>query len=61
AASTRGRPPRRRVNRMADSLDVDRARLLGWTLFRAVESGVRALRAGRRQDGELLLEFAGWL
>ncbi|GAA1370753.1 aminoglycoside phosphotransferase family protein [Streptomyces beijiangensis] len=52
---------RRRVNRMADSLDVDRARLLGWTLFRAVESGVRALRAGRRQDGELLLEFAGWL
>jgi streptomycin 6-kinase len=52
---------RRRVNRLADSLDVDRARLLGWALFRAVESGVRAVAAGRRQDGELLQEFAGWL
>ncbi|MDJ0383831.1 aminoglycoside phosphotransferase family protein [Streptomyces sp. G-G2] len=52
---------RRRVNRLADSLEVDRDRLRGWTLFRAVESGVRALAAGRRRDGELLLEFAGWL
>ncbi|MFI6103937.1 aminoglycoside phosphotransferase family protein [Streptomyces sp. NPDC051310] len=52
---------RRRVNRLADSLDVDRERLRGWTLFRAVESGTRALAAGRRQDGELLLEYAGWL
>jgi streptomycin 6-kinase len=52
---------RRRVNKLADSLDVDRERLRGWTLFRAVESGTRALAAGRRQDGELLLEFAGWL
>ncbi|GGX34416.1 aminoglycoside phosphotransferase family protein [Streptomyces chryseus] len=52
---------RRRVNKLADSLDVDRARLHGWTLFRAVESGVRARAAGRHQDAELLLEFAGWL
>ncbi|MEV6316461.1 aminoglycoside phosphotransferase family protein [Streptomyces sp. NPDC051776] len=52
---------RRRVAKLADSLDVDHERLRGWTLFRAVESGVRALSVGRPQDGELLLEFAGWL
>lgn len=52
---------RRRVKRLAESLEVDQERLRGWTLFRAVESGVRALRVGRRGDGELLLEFAGWL
>ncbi|GGQ32792.1 aminoglycoside phosphotransferase family protein [Streptomyces roseolilacinus] len=52
---------RRRVNRLADSLDVDRERLRGWTLFRAVESGTRALAAGRDREAEPLLEFAGWL
>ncbi|WP_406384340.1 aminoglycoside phosphotransferase family protein [Streptomyces sp. NBC_01618] len=52
---------RRRINKLADSLDVDRERLHGWTLFRAVESGTRALSVGRRQEGELTLEFAGWL
>ncbi|MFE3518083.1 aminoglycoside phosphotransferase family protein [Streptomyces sp. NPDC059166] len=52
---------RRRVRKLADSLEVDQARLRGWTLFRAVESGTRALTAGRTQDGELSLEFAGWL
>ncbi|UGY93890.1 aminoglycoside phosphotransferase family protein [Streptomyces gobiensis] len=52
---------RRRVGRLADSLDVDRERLRGWTLYRAVESGVRHLVAGEREDGEALLEFAGWL
>ncbi|MER5293390.1 aminoglycoside phosphotransferase family protein [Streptomyces pharetrae] len=52
---------RRRVKRLAESLDVDQERLRGWTLFRAVESGVRARRVGREQDAELLLEFAGWL
>ena len=52
---------RRRVKRLAESLEVDRERLSGWTLFRAVESGVRARRVGREQDAELLLEFAGWL
>lgn len=52
---------RRRVKRLAESLDVDQERLRGWTLFRAVESGVRARRVGRVQDSELLLEFAGWL
>ncbi|MET7985894.1 MULTISPECIES: aminoglycoside phosphotransferase family protein [unclassified Streptomyces] len=52
---------RRRIKRLAESLDVDQERLRGWTLFRAVESGVRAGRVGRPQDAELLLEFAGWL
>ncbi|WP_151481645.1 aminoglycoside phosphotransferase family protein [Streptomyces albicerus] len=52
---------RRRVKRLAESLDVDQERLRGWTLFRAVESGVRARRVGRLQDAELLLEFASWL
>lgn len=52
---------RRRVKKLADSLDVDQRRLHGWTLFRAVESGTRALAAGRRQEGEVTLEFAGWL
>ncbi|MFF1719555.1 aminoglycoside phosphotransferase family protein [Streptomyces sviceus] len=52
---------RRRVKRLAESLEVDQDRLRGWTLFRAVESGVRALRVGRPRDAELLLEFAGWL
>lgn len=61
AASSGAAATRRRVNKLADSLDIDRERLRGWTLFRAVESGVRALEAGRRQDAELLLEFADWL
>ncbi|MET9762172.1 aminoglycoside phosphotransferase family protein [Streptomyces sp. NPDC006372] len=52
---------RRRVKRLAESLDVDQERLRGWTLFRAVESGVRARRVGRPRDAELLLEFASWL
>ncbi|MEU0148354.1 aminoglycoside phosphotransferase family protein [Streptomyces sp. NPDC006288] len=52
---------RRRVKRLAESLEVDHARLRGWTLFRAVESGTRSLTVGRRQDGELALEFADWL
>uniref|UniRef100_UPI003A8A3DE1 aminoglycoside phosphotransferase family protein n=1 Tax=Streptomyces sp. Agncl-13 TaxID=3400628 RepID=UPI003A8A3DE1 len=30
---------RRRIKRLAESLDVDQERLRGWTLFRAVESG----------------------
>ncbi|MFJ6633000.1 aminoglycoside phosphotransferase family protein [Streptomyces sp. NPDC091376] len=61
AASAGASSARRRVNRLADSLDVDRDRLRGWTLFRAVESGTRAIAAGRRAEGELSLEFAGWL
>ncbi|MFF6790261.1 aminoglycoside phosphotransferase family protein [Streptomyces filamentosus] len=61
-ASSAGAPAaRRRVNKLADSLDVDRERLRGWTLFRTVESGTRALAGGRRQEAEWLLEFAGWL
>jgi len=52
---------RRRVKKLAEALDVDQERLRGWVLFRAVESGVRALRVGRPRDAELLLEFADWL
>ncbi|MEU1469543.1 aminoglycoside phosphotransferase family protein [Streptomyces sp. NPDC005761] len=52
---------RRRIKKLADALEVDRERLHAWTLFRAVESGTRALAAGRRQEGEVTLEFAGWL
>ncbi|MFJ6438928.1 aminoglycoside phosphotransferase family protein [Streptomyces sp. NPDC091649] len=52
---------RRRVKKLAESLEVEQPRLLGWTLFRAVESGTRALAEGRRQMGEVNLEFAGWL
>ncbi|WEH36166.1 aminoglycoside phosphotransferase family protein [Streptomyces sp. AM 4-1-1] len=52
---------RRRIRKLAESLEVDQERLHGWTLFRAVESGTRAVVAGRRQEGELTLEFAGWL
>ncbi|MEU3775666.1 aminoglycoside phosphotransferase family protein [Streptomyces sp. NPDC032472] len=61
ASSAGAAGARRRVNKLADSLEVDRERLRGWTLFRAVESGHRALVAGRRADAELLLEFASWL
>jgi len=52
---------RRRVKRLAEALDLDQERLRGWTLFRAVESGMRARRVGRLRDAELLLEFATWL
>lgn len=61
ATSAGAAAARRRVNKLADSLEVDRERLRGWTLFRAVESGTRAMTAGRRREGELALEFAGWL
>ncbi|MFJ9620182.1 aminoglycoside phosphotransferase family protein [Streptomyces sp. NPDC101181] len=61
AASGGPATARRRVKRLAESLEVEQARLHGWTLFRAVESGTRALAEGRRQMGEVNLEFAGWL
>ncbi|MFD7014348.1 aminoglycoside phosphotransferase family protein [Streptomyces sp. NPDC059928] len=61
AAPSGASAARRRVGKLADSLDVDAGRLHGWTLFRAVESGLRARAAGRHRDAELLLEFAGWL
>ncbi|MFF7074759.1 aminoglycoside phosphotransferase family protein [Streptomyces pseudovenezuelae] len=61
ASSSGAATTRRRIKRLAESLEVDQERLRGWTLFRAVESGVRALRVGRPRDAELLLEFAGWL
>ncbi|GGX88842.1 aminoglycoside phosphotransferase family protein [Streptomyces fructofermentans] len=61
ATSSGAATTRRRVKRLAESLEVDQERLRGWTLFRAVESGVRARRVGRAQDAELLLEFASWL
>ncbi|MFH8682437.1 aminoglycoside phosphotransferase family protein [Streptomyces lydicus] len=52
---------RRRVAKLADALEVDRDRLRDWTLYRAVDTGVREVAAGDRQRGELLLEFAAWL
>ncbi|WP_377269163.1 aminoglycoside phosphotransferase family protein [Peterkaempfera sp. SMS 1(5)a] len=52
---------RRRLHRLADSLEVDRARLRGWTLFRTVETGVRSLDAGDTGAAELWLEFASRL
>ncbi|MFI6288772.1 aminoglycoside phosphotransferase family protein [Streptomyces sp. NPDC051018] len=52
---------RRRVNRLADSLELDPDRLRAWTLFRAVESATRGLRAGRVREAEVALEFASWL
>ncbi|MEU2625211.1 aminoglycoside phosphotransferase family protein [Streptomyces sp. NPDC007157] len=61
ASSSGATITRRRIKRLAESLEVDQERLRGWTLFRAVESGVRALRVGRPRDAELLLEFAGWI
>ncbi|MER8105014.1 aminoglycoside phosphotransferase family protein [Kitasatospora sp. NPDC094016] len=52
---------RRRLHQLADALEVDRERLRGWTLLRAVDLALRALAAGRREDAELYLEFAGAL
>lgn len=61
AASSGASAARRRVNKLADSLEVDPDRLRGWTLFRAVESATRAQSSGRAQEAELGLEFASWL
>lgn len=52
---------RRRVNKLADSLDVPRERVRLWALYRAVESAVRQSAGGNRADAEMLLEFASWL
>jgi streptomycin 6-kinase len=56
---------RRRLHRLADSLEVERARLRGWALVRATAAGVRALEAGagagKRARAELLLELAAYL
>ncbi|MEU8823093.1 aminoglycoside phosphotransferase family protein [Streptomyces sp. NPDC048636] len=52
---------RRRVAKLADSLEVDRDRLRGWTLYRAVATGLHRATTGNRPRAELLLEFAGWL
>ncbi|PJN42202.1 kinase [Streptomyces sp. CB02959] len=52
---------RRRVAKLADSLDVDRERLRGWTLYRAVRAGVRESVSGDRRRGESLLEFAAYV
>ncbi|MDB1089704.1 aminoglycoside phosphotransferase family protein [Streptomyces sp. ACA25] len=52
---------RRRVTKLAGAVELDSDRVRDWALFRAVESGVRHLAAGDREDGEALLEFATWL
>ncbi|MDT0269292.1 aminoglycoside phosphotransferase family protein [Streptomyces sp. DSM 44915] len=52
---------RRRVTRLAGTVEADPERLRGWALYRGVASGVRQLAVGRRADGEALLEFASWM
>jgi len=52
---------RRRLAKLASALDIDADRLRGWSLFRSVEAGLWSLSVGGQADGELLLEFAGWL
>ncbi|GAA1899204.1 aminoglycoside phosphotransferase family protein [Streptomyces sodiiphilus] len=52
---------RRRVAALSESVEVTPERLRGWALYRAVDSAIRHLAAGQRQDAELLLEFAAWL
>ncbi|MEU3193679.1 aminoglycoside phosphotransferase family protein [Streptomyces sp. NPDC006992] len=52
---------RRRVNKLADALDVPRERVRHWTLYRAVESACRQYAGGGAADAEMLLEFAAWL
>ncbi len=49
---------RRRLHQLSEALDVDRDRLRGWTLFRAVDLALRSLTADRREDAELYLELA---
>ncbi|NBE53224.1 aminoglycoside phosphotransferase family protein [Streptomyces boluensis] len=61
ASSAGASTGRRRVTKLADSLELDRDRVRGWTLFRAVASGAAALRAERHGQAEVLLEFASWL
>ncbi|MFH8984528.1 aminoglycoside phosphotransferase family protein [Streptomyces varsoviensis] len=61
ASSGAASAARRRVAKLADSLDVDRDRLRGWSHFRTTEAALRRLSEGHRQQGELLLEFAGLL
>ncbi|MEV7024277.1 aminoglycoside phosphotransferase family protein [Kitasatospora sp. NPDC093558] len=50
---------RRRLHQLSEALEVDQERLRGWTLYRAVDLGLRALAAKRQEDAELYLEFAG--
>ncbi|MER6366181.1 aminoglycoside phosphotransferase family protein [Kitasatospora sp. NPDC001527] len=52
---------RRRLHQLAEALDVDRERLRGWTLVRAVDLALAALAANRRPEAELYLELAGAL
>ncbi|WP_399085081.1 aminoglycoside phosphotransferase family protein [Streptomyces sp. BBFR2] len=61
AASGAAAAVRRRVAKLAESLELDRDRLRDWTLYRAVAAGVREIASGDRRHGELLLEFATWL
>ncbi|GAA2636578.1 aminoglycoside phosphotransferase family protein [Streptomyces axinellae] len=61
AASGAAAQTRRRIHKLADSLDVPRERVRLWALYRAVESAVRQAAGGSRADAEMLLEFAAWL
>ncbi|MFE5858221.1 MULTISPECIES: aminoglycoside phosphotransferase family protein [unclassified Streptomyces] len=57
AAAAGASATRRRINKLADSLEVDAERLRGWALFRAVESARRV----SVPEAELRWEFASWL
>ncbi|MFE7120307.1 aminoglycoside phosphotransferase family protein [Streptomyces sp. NPDC057654] len=61
ASSGAASAARRRISKLADSLDLDRDRLRGWSHFRTTEAALRRLSTGHRQQGELLLEFADLL
>ncbi|MEU5159336.1 aminoglycoside phosphotransferase family protein [Streptomyces sp. NPDC020875] len=61
AVSAGATTARRRVTRLADSLDLDPERVRGWTRFRAIASAVRSLDADRARMAEPVLEFASWL
>ncbi|MEU3602523.1 aminoglycoside phosphotransferase family protein [Streptomyces sp. NPDC006798] len=61
AVSAGATTARRRVARLADSLDLDPERVRGWTRFRAIASAVRSLDTDRARMAEPVLEFASWL
>ncbi|MFI6449266.1 aminoglycoside phosphotransferase family protein [Kitasatospora sp. NPDC050543] len=52
---------RRRLQQLAEAVEVDHDRLRGWTLLRSVDTGLRHLEAGDTGSAELYLEFADWL
>jgi streptomycin 6-kinase len=52
---------RRRLHQLSESVEVDRDRLRGWTLFRTVAAGAWSLEVGDTRQATLYLEFAAML